>query len=106
MGSLELPLINCETEIDLSWSKACILSKISITPRISGNPDANPPVQEVPAIQTTAPTFQINTTKLYFPFVALSINDNIKFLENMKQGFKKIISWNKYRFEVTTNKKQ
>ena len=39
----------------------------------------------------------VNTsTKLYVPVVALSINDNIKFLENIKQGFKRTIPWNKY----------
>ena len=38
-------------------------------------------------------------------YVNLSINNNIKFLENMKQGFKRIISWNKYRFKITTQTK-
>ena len=32
----------------------------------------------------------------------MSINDNIKFLENIKQGFKRTISWNKYGSEITT----
>ena len=32
----------------------------------------------------------------------MPINDNIKFLENIKQGFKRTISWNNYRFEITT----
>ena len=36
------------------------------------------------------------------PVVTLSINDNIKFLENIKQGFKRTTSWNKYRSEITT----
>ena len=31
-----------------------------------------------------------------------SINDNVKFLENIKQGFKRTISWNKYRSKITT----
>ena len=35
----------------------------------------------------------------------MSINDNINFLENIKQGFKRIISWNKYRSEITTQTK-
>ena len=39
--------------------------------------------------------FMINGTKLYVPAVTLSINDNIKFLENIKQEFKRTISWNK-----------
>ena len=34
--SLDLPLINCEIEIDLSWSKECIISEITRTPRIAG----------------------------------------------------------------------
>ena len=35
----------------------------------------------------------------------MSINDNIKFLENIKQGFKRTIYWNKYRSEITTQPK-
>ena len=57
------------------------------------------------AIQTTEATFQINNSKLYVPVVTLSINDNIKYLENIKQGFKRIIYWNKYRSEITTQTK-
>ena len=33
--------------------------------------------------------FQINSTKLYALVVTLSINDNIKFLENVNQGFRR-----------------
>ena len=39
----------------------------------------------------TGATFQINNAKIYVPVVALSTND-IKFLENINQGFKKTIS--------------
>ena len=39
---------------------------------------------------------------MHFPFVTLSINDNIKVLENIKQGFKRTIFWNKYRYEIAT----
>ena len=35
----------------------------------------------------------------------MSINDNIKFSENIKHGFKRTISWNKYRSEITTQTK-
>ena len=41
----------------------------------------------------------INTTELYAPVVNFSINNNIKFLAYLKQGFKRKISWNKYRSE-------
>ena len=94
-----------EIELDLSWSKECIISEISITPRVPANPDANSLVQEVAAIQTTGVTFKINNAKFYFPVVTLSINDNIKFLESIKQGFKGEISWNKYGSEITTQTK-
>ena len=79
---LYLLLINCEIELDLSWSKECIIFEISITPKVWGD---NP----VDAIQTTGATFQINNDKLYVPVVTLSVNDNIKFLENIKQELKK-----------------
>ena len=35
----------------------------------------------------------------------MSFNDSIKFLENIKQGFKRTISWNKYKYEITTQPK-
>ena len=57
------------------------------------------------AIQTTSATFQINNAKLYVSVVTLYINDNIKFFENTKQGFKRTISWNIYRSEITTQTK-
>ena len=47
----------------------------------------------------------ITSTKLYVPVVTLSINGNIQFLENIKQGFKIAISWNRYRSKITTQTK-
>ena len=47
----------------------------------------------------------MNNAKFYVPLVTLSINDNMKFLENIKQGFKRTISWNKCRSEITTQPK-
>ena len=44
----------------------------------------------------------ITSTKLCVPVVTLSINDNIKFLENIKKGLGRTISWNQYRSEMTT----
>ena len=34
--------------------------------------------------------------------VTLYINNNIKFLENLKQGFRRTTSWNKNRSEIKT----
>ena len=54
------------------------------------------------ATVTSGATFQINNTKLYVPVVNLPINDNIKFLENIRQRLKRKISWSKRRSEITT----
>ena len=47
----------------------------------------------------TGATFQIDNAKFFFPVVTLPINDDSKFLENIKQGFKRRTSRNKYRSE-------
>ena len=97
---LELSLFYCKIELDLSWTRYCVMSEMSRTYRAVGDP----PVQQI----TTAATsrkFSINNTKLCVPVVTLSFNDNIKFLENIKQGFTQTLSWNKYRFEITTQLK-
>ena len=91
--------------LDLPWLKQCITSEIPITPVDVVNPNSNPPVPAIAAKQTAGATFQINNAKPYVPVSTLSINDNIKFLENMKQGFKRTISQNKYRSEITTQTK-
>ena len=87
------------------WSKECTIFEKSITPRVVGDPDANPSVQEVAAIQTTGAIFQLNNAKLYVPVVTLFINDKLKFLKNIKQGLRRIIFSNKYRPEITTQSK-
>ena len=102
--SLDFLLINCEIELDLSWSRYCVISEISRTNIVPANRNAYPPIPTA-AETKTAPTFQINNAKLYVPVVVLSINDNIKFLDNIKQGFKGTISWNKYRSEITAQPK-
>ena len=56
----------------------------------------------VDATQKNYATFQINNGKLYVLVIILSINHNIKFLENIRQGFKRTLFWNKYRCEITT----
>ena len=76
------------------WSKQCIISAISIVSRVPPYADANLPVQEVAAVKLTSAIFQVNNAKLYVPVFTLFINDNTKFLENIKQRFKRTISWN------------
>ena len=98
--SLNLPLNNCKIELDLSWWKECIITEVSRTFK-AVDPDGDPVVYEL-VTETTGATFQINNMKLYVPVVTLSINDNINFLENIKQGYERTICWNKYRSEITT----
>ena len=100
---LDLPLINCEIELDLKWTTNCVMSEIPRTCRVV-NPNADPVVYEV-ATTTIGATFQGSNAKLYVPFVTLSINDNFNFLENIRQGFRRTISWNQHRSEITTQPK-
>ena len=47
----------------------------------------------------------IISTKRYVGIITVSINDNIKCLETLKQGFQRNISWNKYGSEITMQRK-
>ena len=44
---------------------------------------------------------KITDTKLYFPIVTLSKENDTKLLEQLKSGFKRTIKWNKYRSQMT-----
>ena len=48
-------------------------------------------------IANQVPTFTITETNLYVPVVTLSTQDNAKLLPQLKSGFKRKISWNKYQ---------
>ena len=82
-----------------------IISELLNNTGIATNPNGNPTVAHLPEGFKTRATFQINSAKLYVSLVTLSINNNIKFLENTKQGFKRTFSSNKYRSEITTQPK-
>ena len=78
--TLEMPLIYCEIERILDWSANCVM--------ISTN-NAN-----------QVPTFTRTETNLYVPVVTLSTPDNSKSLPQLKSGFKKTITWNKYLIKL------
>ena len=46
-------------------------------------------------------TSKITDTKLYFPVISLSKENDIKLLKRLKSGFKRTIKWNKYRSQMT-----
>ena len=50
--SLGFHLINCEIELDLSWSKDYAISEISKTLEEAANPTANPLTDRAPPTQT------------------------------------------------------
>ena len=104
--SVDLPLINYETELDLAWSKDCILSETLNNAKVPDNPIANPAIARLSEGSNSNATFKLNSTKIYVPVATLFINDSIKFLENIKQGFKRTLSWNKYRSEITAQPKK
>ena len=47
-------------------------------------------------VNDQVPTFTITETNLYVPVVTLSTQDNTKLLPQLKSGFNRTISWNKY----------
>ena len=71
-----MPLINCEVELILTWSLGCVIIYTDV------------------GFQN--PTFTIVETNLYVAVVTLSTKDNAKLLPQLKYGFKRTISWNKY----------
>ena len=74
-----MSLINCKIHLELSWTKDCVISTITET------------------------TFQIKSTKLYVPVVALSTKDNINLTKQLNKGFKRSVYWNKYKSKIETN---
>ena len=92
--TLNIPLINCEIELILTWSKNCVLADMTV--RDAGN-NNDPPAIVAP----TGLEFQITDTKLYVPVVTLSTENDKKLLEQLKSGFKRTVKWNKYRSQMT-----
>ena len=71
-----MPLINCEVELILTWFENCVT--------ISTN------------VANQNPALTISETTLHVPVNTLSTQDNAKLLPQLKSGFKRTISWNKY----------
>ena len=86
--TLNMPLINCEVNLILTWSKNYVLTGL-ITRAAVGAQGGNP---ARPA--TAAPTgaiFTITDTKLLVPAVTLSAQDDNKLLEQLKTRFRRAI---------------
>ena len=64
-------MINCAVELDLSWTKDYVLR------------EANK--------NMTGVNLMIPSNKLHVPMVTLSIKNNVRFLENLKQGSNNVL---------------
>ena len=71
--TLEMPLINSEVNLILTWSSTCVITN-----------------------STGAGTFEVTDTKVYVSVVTLSTKENAELLQQLKSGFKRVINWNKY----------
>ena len=78
--SLNIPLINCEVELILTWSKNCVLADMTVRDAKGGNPAIVAPSSAI---------FKTTDTKLYVPVLSLSKKNDIKLLEQLKTGFKR-----------------
>ena len=76
--SLNIPLVNCEVELILTWSKNCVLGDMTERDAESDN---------LAIVAPTGLEFKITDTKLYVPVVPLSKENDIKLLEQLKTGF-------------------
>ena len=74
--TLEIPLINCEVELILNWSANCVIIYTNVDNQV--------------------PIFITTEANLYVPIVTLSTQDNEKLLPQLKSGFKRKISLNRY----------
>ena len=72
LRTLEMPLINCEVNLILTWSSNFVLIA-------TGTQNQNA-------------TLEITDTKLFVPVVTLSTQENTKFLQQLKSGFKRVIN--------------
>ena len=74
--SSETPLINCKSNLELNWSKDCVMSTIADT------------------------EFKITNTKFCVPIDTLSSKDNVKFVKLLEEGFKRPIYWNEQQTKI------
>ena len=94
---LDIPLINCEITLILSWYKECVLV---------GRAFRSPPAAAASRINSpTSAKFEITDCKLYVPVVTLSAENDNKLLEQLKSQFRRSIKWNKYMSQMSNQNK-
>ena len=98
---LDIPLINCEVSLALSWSADYVITSLEKRLVTAAKGD-NPAVYDD---SPTNATFKITDGKLYVSVVTLSAENDNKLLEQLKTGFKRTIKWNIYRSETSNQTK-
>ena len=102
--TLNMPLINCEINLILTWSEKYVLISKAIRDKFIGtHTDENPQFSKTN--NPSNATFKITDTKWCVSVDTLSTKDDNSFLEQLKSGFKRTIKWNKYRSEMTDQTK-
>ena len=74
-----MPLINCEFNLELTWSRDCVITN-----------------------STGEGKFLITETKFYVRVVTLWTQDNGKLLQKLKSDFKRPFPWNKHESSLKT----
>ena len=95
--SLDMPLINCEKTLILSWYKECVLV---------GRAFRGPPAAAANRINSpTSAKYEITDCKLYVSVVTLSAKNDNELLEQLKSGFRRSLKWNKYISQMSNQNK-
>ena len=84
LRSLDIPLINCEITLVLSWYEKCVLVRKAL--RNAPDPQLNLPIAAINS--PTDAKFEITDCKLYVPVVTLSAENDNKLIEQLKSGFR------------------
>ena len=88
--SLEMPLIDYKIHLEFNWNKNnCVMYGADT---YAGGDNTN----------AREATFQIITTNLYVPVIALSSKDNLNLTKHIDEGFKRSVYWNEYKSKIET----
>ena len=82
--ALDIPLINCEINLILTWSENCVLTSKATR---DADHDANPAIAAINANVT----IKIKDAKLYVPVVTLPNEKDKILLKKLRTGFKRTI---------------
>ena len=88
-NSLNIPLVNCEVSLILSWSEARVITSMEKRILVARQPNRGDSQESA--------AFKIKGSKLCVPVVTSSAENDNKRLEQLKTGFKRTIKWDKYR---------